>query len=70
VEGAGRHLLAHFGAWAVNEASVRSGARTGTISAFPDYEITMTAGAKVLARPGPLNPAGNWLIDTWGPLTG
>jgi hypothetical protein len=57
--------LAKFGTWAVNGASVKSGTKSGTISTFPAYEITMTLLKTVLALPGPLNHTGNWFTDTW-----
>jgi hypothetical protein len=65
-----RYPLADFGTWMVNAASARSGLRSGTISTFPAYEITMKPSTTVLARPGRLNRAGTWFTDTWEASTG
>jgi len=61
------YALAKFSAWGVNAASAKSAAKSGTISTFPAYEITMSPHASqvVLARPGPLNQAGTWFRDAW-----
>ena len=58
--------LAHFTPWTVQGATVKTSSRSGTISTFPDYFITMTAApSTVLAKPGLLNHAGNSFTDTW-----
>ena len=52
--------LTNFGTWTLNGATVTAGSTKGTISSFPDAEITMVNKAKkVKAQPGPLNAAGN-----------
>jgi hypothetical protein len=62
----GQYPLASFDRWQVSSASVESATKSGTISSFPDYVITMTAANKaVLAGPGTLNEAGNEFTDTW-----
>ena len=58
--------LINFGAWTLKGATVKAGARSGTISSFPDNEITMVnSGGKVLAQPGPLNSGGNSFKVIW-----
>ena len=45
---------------------MKAGAGPGTISSFPDNEITMVnSGGKVLAQPGPLGSSGNSFKVTW-----
>jgi hypothetical protein len=54
--------LANFGTWTLSGASVNS----GTISSFPDDEITMVDNrGRVKAQPGPLNGSGNGFSVTW-----
>jgi hypothetical protein len=54
--------LANFGTWTLSGASVNS----GTISSFPDDEITMVDNrGRVKAQPGPLNGNGNGFSVTW-----
>jgi Peptidase A4 family len=59
--------LAEFKPWTVQDAAVKTSARSGTISTFPDYLLTMTKSSTVLARPGMLNHAGNSFTDTRQP---
>jgi Peptidase A4 family len=54
--------LANFGTWTLSGASVNS----GTISSFPDDEITMVDNrGRVKAQPGPLNGNGSGFSVTW-----
>jgi peptidase A4-like protein len=54
--------LANFGTWTLSGASVNS----GTISSFPDDEITMIDNrGRVKAQPGALNGSGNGFSVTW-----
>jgi Peptidase A4 family len=54
--------LANFGTWSLSGASVNS----GTISSFPDDEITMVDNrGLVKAQPGPLNGSGTAFSVTW-----
>lgn len=54
--------LANFGTWTASGATVNS----GTISSFPDDEITMVnSSGGVKAQPGPLNGSGNGFTVTW-----
>jgi Peptidase A4 family len=54
--------LANFGTWTLNNATVNS----GTISSFPDDEITMVdSRGRVKALPGPLSSSGNSFQVTW-----
>ena len=59
--------LAKFSTWTVTAAAVKAGSKSGTIKSFPDDEITMfnKKGGHVLAKPGPLNSAGNSFKDVW-----
>ncbi len=58
--------LTNFGTWTLKSATVKSGTTTGTISSFPDDEITMVdSSLKVLAKPGALNATGNQFKDVW-----
>ena len=58
--------LANFGTWTVKSASVTSGATKGTISTFPDTQLTMVnKSGKTLALPGALNSTGNSFKDVW-----
>jgi len=62
--------LANFGTWTLKGASVTAGATIGTISSFPDSEITMVNSAlKVKAQPGPLNSTGTQFKVTWKSAT-
>ncbi len=58
--------LINFGTWTLTGATVKAGARSGTISSFPGNEITMVnSGGKVLAQPRPLNSGGNSFKVIW-----
>jgi Peptidase A4 family len=58
--------LTNFGTWTLTSATVKAGTKSGTISKFPDSEITMTDGSnKVKAQPGALNAQGNQFKVTW-----
>ncbi len=60
--------LPKFSTWTVTAATVKAGSKSGTIKTFPDDEITMInnrTAKKVLAKPGPLNSAGNSFKDVW-----
>jgi peptidase A4-like protein len=58
--------LVNFGTWNAASAAVTAGTKAGTISSFPDDEITMVnSSGKVLAQPGPLNASGNAFKVTW-----
>jgi len=62
----GVYPLAHFSVWTAGSDSVTAGSTTGTISSFPDDEITMVDGSgNVEAQPGPLNSSGNSFSVTW-----
>ncbi|MGH3155735.1 MAG: G1 family glutamic endopeptidase, partial [Streptosporangiaceae bacterium] len=61
----GQYPLAEFSNWQPQGATVTSATKSGTISSFPDYFITMDDSNTVLALPGPLNEAGNKFTDTW-----
>jgi hypothetical protein len=55
-----------FGTWTVTNATVKAGTTTGTISSFPDSEMTMVnSSRKVLAQPGALNSSGTSFKVTW-----
>ena len=63
--GGGQTQLADFTSWRLTGAQATAGT-LGTISGFPNYEITMTNAAnKPLAAPGALNPAGNAFTVKW-----
>jgi hypothetical protein len=55
--------LPHFGTWFLKHAKVKSGTTLGTISTFPDDQITMVLSGHTLAKPGPLNSKGNRFRD-------
>src|SRR5260370_14145638 len=60
--------LPKFSTWTVTAATAKAGSKSGTIKTFPDDEITMInnrTAKKVLAKPGPLNSAGNSFKDVW-----
>jgi Peptidase A4 family len=58
--------LSNFGTWTLKGASVTSGATTGSISKFPDTQLTMVnSKGKTLALPGALNSTGNQFKDVW-----
>jgi hypothetical protein len=64
--------LAKFSTWTLKGATVKAGTKSGTISSFPDSEITMVRSATnpvVKAQPGPLNSAGNQFTVTWKSAT-
>jgi hypothetical protein len=61
----GQYPLAEYTPWTVQGAAVKTTGKSGTISTFPDYVITMTGLTDTLAKPGPLNRAGNSFTDTW-----
>jgi hypothetical protein len=61
----GQDPLADFGTWQPQGATVTTATKSGTISSFPDYFITMNYQNAVLALPGTLNEAGNAFTDTW-----
>jgi hypothetical protein len=62
----GLALLANFGTWTVKSAAVTSGTTTGSISKFPDTQLTMVnSSGKTLAVPGALNSTGNSFKDVW-----
>jgi hypothetical protein len=63
---AGVYPLSNFGSWTLTGATVKAGTTAGTISTFPDAEITMAnSGGKVKAQPGPLNATGKSFKVTW-----
>jgi hypothetical protein len=58
--------LSDFGSWTLSNASVSSGSTAGTISSFPDDEITMAdSSGNTEAQPGPLNGGGNAFTVDW-----
>ena len=62
----GLYPMPNFGTWTDAYSSVTANGVTGTISSFPDEEMTMVNNqGKVLAQPGPLNAAGTVFRDTW-----
>ena len=63
---AGVYPLSKFSTWTLKGATVKAGTTKGTISTFPDAEITMVdSGGKVKAQPGPLNATGKSFKVTW-----
>jgi hypothetical protein len=55
-----------FKTWSLTSAKVKSGSTTGTISSFPDDEITIVGiDGQNLANTGALNGPGNAFSDTW-----
>lgn len=62
----GLYPLAHFSTWTLTGASTAEGSTSGTISTFPDDEITMVdSSGQVMAQPGSLNGTGSSFSDTW-----
>ena len=62
--------LTNFGTWTLKGAKVKNGSTAGTISSFPDSEITMVdSSSKVKAQPGPLNSTGTRFKVTWKAAT-
>jgi hypothetical protein len=62
----GIYPLAHFSTWTLSSASVSEGSTSGTISTFPDNEITMVNNSgQVKAQPGPLGSGGSSFSVTW-----
>ncbi len=58
--------LTNFGTWTLTGATVKVGTKAGTISKFPDSEITMTdISNKVEAQPDALNAQGSQFKVTW-----
>jgi Peptidase A4 family len=58
--------LSDFGSWTLNNATVSSGSTAGTISSFPDDEITMVdSSGNTEAQPGSLNGSGNAFTVDW-----
>jgi Peptidase A4 family len=58
--------LSDFGSWTLDNATVSSGSTAGTISSFPDDEITMAdSSGNTEAQPGPLNGGGNAFTVDW-----
>ena len=58
--------LSNFGTWTLKRATVKAGTKSGTISSFPDSEITMVDSSnKVKAQPGALNATGNQFKVVW-----
>jgi hypothetical protein len=57
--------LSDFGSWTLTNAAVTSGS-AGTISSFPDDEITMVdSSGNTEAQPGPLNGSGSAFTVDW-----
>lgn len=62
----GVYPLTNFGSWSLSGATVTGGSKSGTISSFPDYEITMQSSTGATeAKPGSLNSAGNAFKVSW-----
>lgn len=58
--------LTKFGSWTLTGATVKAGAKSGTIKTFPNQKITMTNGSgQVKAQTGALNSAHNQFKVTW-----
>lgn len=59
--------LAQFSTWTATSASATEGSTTGTISSFPDYELTMVNSSDTypLATPGALNGNGSTFSVKW-----
>jgi hypothetical protein len=58
--------LPKFSTFAVTGAAVKAGSKSGTISSFPDYEITMNnASPHNVAKPGSLTSGGAAFKVTW-----
>jgi hypothetical protein len=63
---AGVYPLTNFGTWYLHNATVTGSGTSGTISSFPDDEITMVSSSGATeAKPGPLNAKGNAFKDVW-----
>lgn len=56
--------LAHFSKWTASGDAVATTSKSGSISSFPDDEITMK-GSDTKATPSALNSAGNSFSVTW-----
>jgi peptidase A4-like protein len=62
----GVYPLAKFSTWNATGDAVSNGSTSGTISSFPDDEITMADSAGTTeAQPSALNSAGNQFSVTW-----
>jgi hypothetical protein len=58
--------LVKFAKWTNSKSAVADAGTSGTITTFPDDEITMVNGSgQVKALPGPLNPAGTTFSVTY-----
>ncbi|HUN36248.1 MAG TPA: G1 family glutamic endopeptidase [Trebonia sp.] len=58
--------LAKFSTWTDANSAATAGSTSGTISSFPDDEITMiTSSGATEAQPSALNSAGNSFTVTW-----
>lgn len=58
--------LADFHTWTLTQGAVESGSVSGSISSFPDDEITMIdSTGHVQAKPGALSPGGSSFTVTW-----
>jgi Peptidase A4 family len=59
--------LTNFGTWSLSGGTVTGSGKTGTISSFPDNEITMVNGTSgaTEAKPTSLNSAGNAFKVKW-----
>jgi hypothetical protein len=63
---AGIYPLSDFHRWAEASASITKGSRTGTISSFPDDQITMVDGSgRVKSQPSGLSNRGKNFTCTW-----
>jgi hypothetical protein len=65
----GQYPLADFGTWTVSDATAATSTKSGGISSFPDYVITMTLDSTVLAQPGTLSHHGGRFTVTWESAT-
>lgn len=64
----GLYPLAKFAPWTNSNSTVANPSKSGTITSFPDDEITMVSasnGTTVKAKPGPLNSSGTKFSVTW-----
>jgi Peptidase A4 family len=64
----GLYPLAKFAPWTNRNSAVANPSKSGTITSFPDDEITMVSaanGTTVKAQPGPLNSSGITFSVTW-----
>jgi hypothetical protein len=57
--------LAHFSKWTTSGAAVATTSKSGSISSFPDFEITMVGAHDTKATPSALNSAGTSFSVTW-----